>query len=100
MKNVWKIKEPVKIRMYKMNVAGIGRFPVISNGWTGLKRPTVLYYAVNGGSSVFWLVRPKDCDILRKQGYTIKSITVPRGCYPISFTGENILQYRHDHVNY
>ena len=72
-----------KIRMYKMNTEA-GEIPVVFCTFTGLNRKTVLYYASKNGASVFWIVRPKDCEKLEQIGYIVKSIIVPAGSYPMA----------------
>ena len=79
--------------MYKMRTEA-GLIPVVSNGFN-LKRVTTLYYADKLGSSVFWIVRPKDCDKLRNIGYKVQSITVPALHHPraLNYGHKTILDY-------
>ena len=73
-----------KVRMSKMNTP-FGSFPVIGN-FAKLNRSTVVYFAYNGPSSIFYLVRPKDVTVLQDNGYTILSAVVPPGRSPIALS--------------
>lgn len=86
-----------KINMYLMDTPA-GKIPVVY-GFQELNRDTVLYHAYNNGSSVFWIVRPKDCEKLKHAGYKITSINVPAGKYPISYNwcGKIVLESRNLH---
>ena len=86
MKAITKVVEKNKVRVYlnKMKTE-FGVFPVLSNNQK-VNRKTTFYYAdrkvVSGTESVFYIIRPKDAELLKSKGFAIQSIEVERGYYP------------------
>ena len=76
-----------KVHLHKINT-DFGKMPVMFN-FQKVNRKTVIFYAereIDGGTeSIFYLVRPKDAELLKVNGYAIQSVEVPEGSYPAAF---------------
>jgi len=61
--------------------------PVLSNNQKVNRKTTVYYAEKNSGGgreSVFFIIRPKDAELLKSKGFSIQSIEVPKGYYPVA----------------
>lgn len=82
----------VKIYLNKMRTE-YATIPVLSNDQKVNRKITVYYAERNidrggffggGRESVFFIVRPKDAELLKSKGFSIQSIEVPKGYYPVA----------------
>lgn len=76
----------IKVYLNKMKTE-FATIPVLSNNQK-VNRKTTVYYAersIGGGrESVFFIIRPKDVELLKSNGFSIQSIDVPKGYYPVA----------------
>jgi hypothetical protein len=76
----------IKVYLNKMKTE-YATIPVLSNNQR-VNRKTTVFYAersIGGGrESVFFIVRPKDAELLKSKGFSIQSIEVPKGYYPVA----------------
>lgn len=76
----------VKVYLNKMKTE-YATIPVLSNNQK-VNRKITVYYAekrIDGGrESVFFIIRPKDAELLKSKGFSIQSIEVPKGYYPVA----------------
>lgn len=69
-----------KVCLSTMKYKGI-QMPVLCN-FTVVNRKTTVYYCEKESSSVFFIIRTKDCDVLKKDGYNIHPIVLEAGYTP------------------
>ncbi|NDC96267.1 hypothetical protein EBZ38_11840 [bacterium] len=76
----------IKVYLNKMKTE-YATIPVLSNNQK-VNRKTTVFYAersIGGGrESVFFIIRPKDAELLKSKGFSIQSIEVPKGYYPVA----------------
>jgi hypothetical protein len=76
----------IKVYLNKMKTE-YATIPVLSNDQK-VNRKTTVFYAersIGGGrESVFFIIRPKDAELLKSKGFSIQSIEVPKGYYPVA----------------
>ena len=80
------LEKKFKVYLNKLRTE-YGTIPVLSNNQK-VNRKTKVYYAErsigDGTESVFFIVRPKDAELLKSNGFSIQSIDVPKGYYPVA----------------
>jgi hypothetical protein len=76
----------IKVYLNKMKTE-YATIPILSNNQK-VNRKTTVFYAersIGGGrESVFFIIRPKDAELLKSKGFSIQSIEVPKGYYPVA----------------
>jgi hypothetical protein len=76
----------IKVYLNKMKTE-YATIPVLSNNQK-VNRKTTVFYAersIGGGrESVFFIIRPKDAELLKSKGFSVQSIEVPKGYYPVA----------------
>ena len=79
-------EKKIKVYLNKMKTE-FATIPVLSNNQK-VNRKTKIYYAersIGGGrESIFFIIRPKDAELLKSNGFSIQSIEVPKGYYPVA----------------
>jgi len=76
----------IKVYLNKMKT-DYATIPVLSNNQK-VNRKITVYHAeksIGGGTaSVYFIIRPKDVELLKSKGFSIQSIDVPKGYYPVA----------------